>query len=74
MIIMSTLAFLLQLPCLELFSRLISWQNKRVRKIAAKRGIINGKSQFVYYTKKVDTEIFSLGFLSHFCLRSNNSI
>ena len=48
MIIMSTLAFLLQLPCLELFSRLISWQNKRVRKIAAKRGIINGKSQFVY--------------------------
>lgn len=47
MIIMSTLAFLLQLPCLELFSRLISWQNKRVRKIAAKRGIINGKSQFV---------------------------
>ena len=33
--------------CLELFSRLISWQNKRVRKIAAKRGIINGKSQFV---------------------------
>ena len=58
MIIMSTLAFLLQLPCLELFSRLISWQNKRVRKIAAKRGIINGKSQFVYLYLKISSTLF----------------
>ena len=53
MIIMSTaVSFLYCKSCHVFrtfcFSRLISWQNKRVKNITAtaKRGIINGKSQF----------------------------